>query len=146
MRGGGGVAGTVTLVSAAAGLSGVGWPAAGGAAERGGSPGRRRQALAPDRAGRARRGGGRATGGIGHEPGVGQFELLAGTQRIGLLQPVALGDGLDRHAIALGHAFDRVLLLHDIDGDGTRAGAGAGIFDGAFAGAIEVRTSAERDR
>ncbi len=36
---GGGVAGTVTLEldSAAAGLSGVGWPAAGGAAERGGS-------------------------------------------------------------------------------------------------------------
>src|SRR5258708_18703923 len=35
----GGVAGTVTLEldSAAAGLSGVGWPAAGGAAERGGS-------------------------------------------------------------------------------------------------------------
>ena len=33
------MAGTVTLDSAAAGLSGVGWPAAGGAAERGDSPG-----------------------------------------------------------------------------------------------------------
>src|SRR5262249_58501122 len=41
---------------------------------------------------------------------------------------------------------DGVLVLHDIDSGGTGSGAGAGIFDGAFTGAIQGRTCAERDR
>src|SRR5262249_10585862 len=107
----------------------------------------RRQFLLLDRpAGRAAGRRGRRRGDVGVGPdvlGARHLDGLAGAQRIGRLQPVAVDDRLHRDAVARGDALDSVLVLDDVDRDGVGTGGGARILHGAFTGAIEGRTAAE---
>ena len=89
---------------------------------------------------------GRLAVAVRHEAGPRHGERLAGLQRVGCLEIVAIDDGLRGHAVAARQAVDRVLVLHDIDRNGIGAGGGPGILHGAFAGTHDGVAGAERDR
>src|SRR5690349_18204378 len=85
-----------------------------------------------------------------HVLGARHRQRLAGAQRIGCLQLVALGDALGTDPVTASDAVERVLVLDGIGRHGIGAGGGTGILHGAFTGAIEDvvhgGTRAERSR